>query len=305
MLKRQVPRFVVGLFTLLGFLLALVAIIWIGASHYFEKGRTYLTFFDESVQGLQRDSSVKYRGVDVGRVVDIRVAPDNRLIMVVMRIDMKDDLTKRLAAQLQLAGITGIVFVNLDLQRPEDRERTPKITFPTEYPVIPSRPSEISRLLQSVDVVVSKFGEIDTRGVLDQVKATAAQIEIFFRGERMNEILKKVEATVGNLQSITARVDKLLAEGKVDRVFAEGADALKEVRLVAATLKTEFEELNLRDTVARVNRLVADIKYTGASLNQSLENLDLLLGRLKDRPSDVIFGGSPRPRFNEKVTVQP
>lgn len=305
MLKRQVPRFVVGLFTLLGFLLALVAIIWIGASHYFEKGRTYLTFFDESVQGLQRDSTVKYRGVDVGRVVDIRVAPDNRLIMVVMRIDMKDDLTKRLAAQLQLAGITGIVFINLDLQRPEDLARTPKITFPTEYPVIPSRPSEISRLLQSVDVVVSKFGEIDTRGVLDQVKATAAQIEIFFRGERMNEILKKVEATIGNLQSITARVDKLLAEGKVDRVFAEGADALKEVRLVAAALKTEFEELNLRDTVARVNRLVADIKYTGASLNQSLENLDLLLGRLKDRPSDIIFGGSPRPRFNEKVTVQP
>ncbi|MCL6620497.1 MAG: MlaD family protein [Syntrophobacterales bacterium] len=305
MVKRQIPRFVVGLFTLLGFLLVLVAIIWIGASHYFEKGRTYLTFFDESVQGLQRDSSVKYRGVDVGRVVDIRVAPDNRLIMVVMRIDMKDDLTKRLAAQLQLAGITGIVFVNLDLQRPEDLTRTPKITFPTEYPVIPSRPSEISRLMQSVDVVVSKFGEIDTRGVLDQVKATAAQIEIFFRGERMENILKKVEATIGNLQSITARVDKLLAEGKVDRVFGEGADALKEVRLVAASLKNEVEELNLRDTVARVNRLLADIKYTGASLNQSLENLDLLLGRLKDRPSDVLFGGSPRPRFNEKVTVQP
>jgi len=305
MLKRQIPRFVVGLFTLLGFILALAAIIWIGASHYFEKGNIYVTFFDESVQGLQRDSTVKYRGVDVGRVVDIRVAPDNRLIMVVMRIDMKDDLTKRLAAQLQLAGITGIVFVNLDIQRPEDLKRTPQITFPTEYPVIPSRPSEIARIMESVNVVVSKFGEIDTRGVLDQVKATAAQIEIFFRGERMENILKKTEATLANLQTITARVDKLLAEGKVDRVFVEGADALKEVRFVAVNLKNEIDELNLRDTVARLNRFISDVRYTGANLQQTLENLDLLLGRLKDRPSDLIFGGSPRPRWNEKVTVQP
>lgn len=305
MIKRQVPRFVVGLFTLLGFILALVAIIWVGASHYFEKGRTYVSFFDESVQGLQRDSTVKYRGVDVGRVVDIRVAPDNRLIAVVMRIDMREDVTQKLAAQLQLAGITGIVFVNLDLQRPEDKDRYPKITFPTEYPVIPSRPSEVTKIMESVNVVVSKFGEIDTRGVLDQVKATAAQIEIFFRGERMEAILKKVEATLGNLQSITSRVDKLLAEGKVDRVFTESADTLKEVRLFAVNLKKEIDELNLRETVARVNSLVLEIKTTGANLQQTMDNLDALIARLKMRPSDIIFGTNPKPRWNEEVQVKP
>ncbi len=305
MLKRQAPRFIVGLFTLLGFILALVAIIWVGASHYFEKGRTYVTYFDESVQGLQRDSTVKYRGVDVGRVVDIRVAPDNRLIAVVMRIDMREEITQKLAAQLQLAGITGIVFVNLDLQRPEDQDRYPKVTFPSEYPVIPARPSEITKIMENVDVVVRKFGEIDTRGVLDQVKATAAQIEIFFRGERMEAILKKVEGTLANIQSITGRVDKLLAEGKVDRVFAESADALKEVRLFAVNLRNEIEELNLRETVSKVNSLVLEIKTHGASLSQTMENLDALIARLKMRPSDVIFGANPKPRWNEEVQVKP
>ncbi len=305
MIRRQIPRFVVGLFTLLGFLLAMVAIVWVGASHYFEKGGTYVTFFDESVQGLQRDSTVKYRGVDVGRVVDIRVAPDNRLIAVVMRIDLREDVTQKLAAQLQLAGITGIVFVNLDIQRPEDKERAPKITFPTEYPVIPSRPSEVTKLMESVNVVVGKFGEIDTRGVLDQVKATAAEIEIFFKGKRMEAILQKVEATLANLQSITARVDKLLAEGKVDRVFVEGADTLKEVRLFTASLKREIDELNLGQTLRRVNSLVAEIKDTGGNLQQTLENLDALISRLKDRPSDFLFGGPPAPRWNEKVQVKP
>jgi hypothetical protein len=150
-----------------------------------------------------------------------------------------------------------------------------------------------------VNVVVSKFGEIDTRGVLDQVKATAAEIEIFFRGKRMEAILQKVEGTLANLQSITTRVDKLLAEGKVDRVLVEGADTLKEVRLFAVQMKTEIDELNLRETVGRVNRLVSEVKYTGANLQQTMEHLEALISRLRNRPSDLIFGTSPRPRENE------
>ena len=55
-----------------------VFILWLGMVQYFQEGRKYVAFFDESVQGLQKDSAVKYRGVDIGRVEDIRVAPDGR-----------------------------------------------------------------------------------------------------------------------------------------------------------------------------------------------------------------------------------
>ena len=79
-------KLMVGIFVLLGFALATGSIIWLGMSNYFEKGLYYVAYFDESVQGLDKDSPVKYRGVSIGRVESINVAPDETLIQVVMKI---------------------------------------------------------------------------------------------------------------------------------------------------------------------------------------------------------------------------
>ena len=87
----KTSKFLIGLFVMAGILLGVGIIVWIGASKYFQKGSTYVTFFDESVQGLQMDSSVKYRGVDVGRVERIRVAPDYKLVEVVMKVELEGD----------------------------------------------------------------------------------------------------------------------------------------------------------------------------------------------------------------------
>jgi phospholipid/cholesterol/gamma-HCH transport system substrate-binding protein len=65
-ISSKTSKFLIGLFVIGGTLIGVGAVVWIGASKYFQKGATYVTFFDESVQGLQVDSSVKYRGVDVG-----------------------------------------------------------------------------------------------------------------------------------------------------------------------------------------------------------------------------------------------
>ena len=126
-MARQSTNFVIGLFVIIGCVLGVVAIIWVGATSYFQKGNTYISYFDESVQGLQVDSGVKYRGVEVGRVETIRVAPDNRLIGVVMKINLRDDLQKNSVAQLKAAGITGVMFVDLDRKKPGEPDLSPKI----------------------------------------------------------------------------------------------------------------------------------------------------------------------------------
>ena len=89
----------------LGTLLASVLVIWVGATRYFETGSRYVTYFDESVQGLQKDSPVKYRGVEVGRVEQIRVAPDNHLIEVLVKIDLAEGVRNNVVAELKAVGI--------------------------------------------------------------------------------------------------------------------------------------------------------------------------------------------------------
>ena len=85
-------KFLIGLFVIGGTLLFAAIIIWVGAARILTKGSLYSVYFDESVQGLQVDSAIKYRGVAIGKVQKIKVAPDNRLIEVVMKIDIESDL---------------------------------------------------------------------------------------------------------------------------------------------------------------------------------------------------------------------
>ena len=105
-------------------------------------------------------------------------------------------------AQLKVAGITGMVFVELDRKKPGEADQSPKISFPSEYPVIPSRPSEIAKIMTGVNTVVDKFNQMDTRGVFDQFKSTAAEIEIFFRGKDMEAIIANVKALTANMKNI-------------------------------------------------------------------------------------------------------
>jgi len=91
-------KFLIGLFVIIGALICAGVIIWVGAAKFFTKGALYNVYFDESVQGLQVDSAIKYRGVEIGKVQKIDVAPDYRLIEVTMKIDLEGDLQKQTIA---------------------------------------------------------------------------------------------------------------------------------------------------------------------------------------------------------------
>lgn len=299
-MARKTSKFMVGLFTTLGVILGVIAIIWIGASNYFEKGARYVAYFDESVQGLQKDSAVKYRGVEVGRVEAIRVSPDNKLIAVILKIKLKDeDLTRTAVAQLKVAGITGLVFVELDRKKPGEPDQSPKLNFPAEYPVIASRPSEIARIMAGVNSVVEKFNEIDARGVFDQLKSTGAEIEVFFRGKKMEAILANMEATLANTKQITARVDKSLAADRLEKTLAEVQSAVKEARLMLASVNDEIKAMNLPGTLEKTRAIAREVEATSENLRRTSETLESFLGRINDRPSDLLFGKPPKGRFNE------
>lgn len=295
----KTPKFMVGLFVTLGVILIVVAIIWVGATKYFEKGNVYATYFDESVQGLQKDSTVKYRGVEVGRVEQIGVAPDNRLISVVMKVNLKEDLPHTAIAQLKVAGITGMVFVELDRQKKGEAAQSPKISFPSEYPVIPSKPSEITKIMSGVNAVVDKFNQMDTSGMLDQFKSTAAEIQIFFKGKDMEAILANVKALTANLKDASARLDKTMAAGKIDSILAETDSTIQVTKALLIVLQQDLKSLNLRETIGKTQTIASEIKATSENLRQASETLDSFMTRIKDRPPDLLFGKPPKKRFNE------
>ena len=316
----------IGLFVTIGILIGAVAVVWLGASKYFEKGAIYATYFDESVQGLQLDSAVKYRGVEVGRVEKIRVAPDNTLIEVIMKIDLKGKLERDDVAQLKAAGITGIVFVELSRKGPREPDLSPKITFVSEYPIISSKPSDIKQLLTGIDNVIQSLSKIDTQGISDQIKST----------------LKVLESTVTSVNSVAASVEKTIGAGKLEEAILEVKNTLLKVQNFVSDVQKELQAMNLGKTgtniehaTARLDKIMSsgevetilgevnevskkmdqlvegldkrsleitnNIKATSENLKRASESLEMLVDRVYASPSDLLFGQPPpRRRENEK-----
>ena len=154
-------KFAVGLFVAVGFFLAAMAIIWLGMSHYFEKGHFCVAYFDESVQGLSKDSPVKYRGVSVGRVYRLGVAPDATLIEAVLQIDPAIVKPAEMVAQLKNVGITGSMFIDLDRKKPGDSALSPKITFSAPFPVVLTKPSQIKEFMGDVREILNNFKKLN------------------------------------------------------------------------------------------------------------------------------------------------
>ena len=293
-----------GLFVTIGIILGVVAIIWVGASKYFEKGDRYVTFFNESVQGLQQDSAVKYRGVDVGRVEGIRVAPDNRLIEVVMKIRLREEVEKNNVASLRAVGITGIVFIELDRRDPEEPDLSPRIDFASEYPIIPSRPSQLRQIFSGIDEIVEKIKQIDLEGLSKSITHSAKAAEDLLAGPRTQKVLANLESISVNLDQTMARVEKITAEGNLEGIVDETRAALVEARSLIAVTRDELKALRLAETAEKTNRLVdslsrtsrttaRDLQVMSDNMKRSSETLERLVERLESNPSDLLFSKPP------------
>lgn len=274
-MAKKTSSFLVGLFVTLGLVLGTALVIWVGASRYFEPGNRYAAYFDESVQGLQKDSTVKYRGVDVGRVERIRVAPDNHLVEVVMKIDLTADIRKGMAAELKSAGITGIMFVELARVVPGEKVTTPKITFATEHPVIPSRISTMQRVFAQVEEVMEKMKSVDFEGVSDQFKASGMAAERFFDGPRTRALMENLERTTRRIDETVARVDNVLSGGRLEKVADAMEADLDAVGRLTAKLSKDIEDARIPDRSAEAKQVLVEARELLADARRELKEMRL------------------------------
>ena len=191
------------------------------------------------------------------------------------------------------------MFVELDLRKPGEPDLSPKITFPSEYPIIASRPSEMHRLVAGANEIVQKFNQIDAKGISDQLIATTKSLEELIKGKQINSILTRVDAAAGNLDRLTARADKVLAGAALDKTVGEAREAIKGAQAMLATLNDQILAMKLPATLAAAREIGRELQATSQNLRQSSETLEMLLLRLYDRPSDILFGQPPKKRWNE------
>jgi phospholipid/cholesterol/gamma-HCH transport system substrate-binding protein len=322
-------KFSVGLFVATGIGFALLAIIWLGMSRFFEKGQYFVTYFNESVQGLDMESPVKYRGVSIGRVQTIGVAPDSKLIEVVLKIDAGKSLGSDIVAQLKSVGITGSMFVELDRKRPNEPDHAPPLSFPTEYPVVASKPSEISELVRGIDDMLDQIRSLDLKGISEKVKlsfdkinhkldhadikgvsenltASLVSMRDLLSDDRWDRIVGSVAEAGENLNDLVLRANKGL--GTIESIVGDNESVINlAIRdfgqaMASANILLEKSQALINGTDASQTQLRRHLVVVAQNLEKASEDLQRLLDVLSKHPSQLMFGEPPRARMVEPET---
>ncbi|MDO9107298.1 MAG: MlaD family protein [Methylovulum sp.] len=210
-----------GLF-LLALVTATVAIIyWIG---HFERERNhYVISTRESVSGLNPESVVFYRGIAVGKVLNVQFDPyDSGTILVPIEVDKNITLTKGVYAVLQLKGVTGLTQIDL-----QDSGDMPQVLSSGDNPVyrIPLKPSMTDKLMNSGEDLLKKADHLMVR------------LSLLLNDENTQNI----GDILGNLNILTAKLTQL--QHSVDSALAEVPALSRDARKTLAHIDTLSSDL--------------------------------------------------------------
>jgi phospholipid/cholesterol/gamma-HCH transport system substrate-binding protein len=274
-MEREANYTAVGAFVLLIATMASLFVYWYAGSGDARDFQRYEIYFEGSVSGLNRGSTVRYLGVEVGRVVTIRI--DKRAadrVQVIADIDSHTPISKETTASLAMQGVTGLLYIDLLANRDAKRVMAP---VPSEaYPVIDSVQSNFDRLLASLPELVGRATVVIDRAALllsdENIKA-------------LSRTLQNIEQTSTTLPGAMRDAAVVVAELKatlVDvRAAAAGARQLIDTSgpdLAAASQRIRAIAENLAKTTANLDRLMADHRQdVGLFLRDSLPEMERLL----------------------------
>jgi phospholipid/cholesterol/gamma-HCH transport system substrate-binding protein len=304
-MEREANYAAVGAFVLLVIVMGGMFVYWYSDSREHRDYTRYEIYFEGSVSGLERGAAVRFLGVDVGRVADMRVdTRDTVRVQVIADIDSSAPVSETTVAELSLQGITGLLYI--DLIRNNGTRRLSAAVPSERYPVIRSVRSNFDVLLSSLPEligIVSGVAERANMVLSDQniaaLSKTLANLDKSTEG--LPETMREVRSLVADLRGATAEIRAVASSARsvTETAGPEVTAALKRVREITD---------NLASTSARIDRLVEDNRQDIRSFTrEGLPELERFLreGRaaareirdlsrsLREDPSQLLYQQSP------------
>jgi paraquat-inducible protein B len=274
-----------GLFVVIGAVLAIATVLYLGAQSLKKETVSYHSYFDEAVTGLELGSPVRYRGVSIGNVSTIDIAPDRRHVEVTYdlgvsvldrlglaagkgqqtKISMPPDLRVQLGSQ----GITGVKYVLVDFF---DIKSNPAPALPFKVPAntIPAAASTMKNLEDSVVRAVNRIPDLvdELVGLLGNVNRITGDLE-------SKQLAAKVEATLGNADMVLRALDGKIAEAKVGELSKEAQATLASVNQAVSRMDGLLAKVDgdrgLLASSLRASDSVGDVANNAKGLSVELE----------------------------------
>lgn len=301
-MESKVNYALVGAFVVILGSALLLGVLWLAAGGGLaKKYDVYLALVGESVAGLNLNAPVKYRGVDVGKVKDIRLDPANPAqVRLLFAIERDTPIKEDTEAVLKTQGLTGIAYVELD----GSSQASPPLRAipPEEYPVIRTKPSLSARLENVLTTVLAKLdstsdsvNKVLSPENLAAFKSTLADLATLARtlAARQATIDRGITSAARTFDNTARGTERL---GPVIEHIGQSADAVRQ--MADAVGKTSVSAGQAVDTLgAEVRHFSSDTVPELQNLLGELNSLTLSLRHLIEEternPRAFIFGRQP------------
>jgi phospholipid/cholesterol/gamma-HCH transport system substrate-binding protein len=287
-MEKTANYFFVGIFVSLATLALVGFTIWLMAAGDFSQKQRYTIYFTDTVSGLVNEAGVKYQGVDVGRIVGIRLAPErNDLVKVDVEVREGTPIRAGTSATIELQGITGSSYV--ELNTPIDDQEPPRRVAGEPYPVLEGKGSELRAFLDELPELGMKLQS--ALGSVEQFAQEGAKM-----AGSIDEFSKEGTRTANSIRSLsdnlkgeigTLRTDFGKALASIDDFSKEGAKTAESIRGLSDNLKGEIGTIksDLGNTLSSIQQFSKE----GARTADSIRGL---ADTLKADPSQVLRGPS-------------
>jgi phospholipid/cholesterol/gamma-HCH transport system substrate-binding protein len=297
-METRVNYAIVGIFVV-ALSIALVGVgLWLGADISAKEYHRYSIYTEESVAGLTSKAAVRYRGVTVGYVDSIELAPNNpEQVHVVVAIEDGTPIKTDTKAKLDIQGLTGLAAIELT---GGTRQASQLAASPGEpYPIIESEPSLITRVdsaltqgLQILNRLADQVSKVLSDENIATIHSTLANLEAV--STLLTENSAHIRNTLHNAEQLSAAgttaanaLPGLLRQaeqtlGRFDALAADLQTASGQFGQLSSDGQEGLHQLN-RVTLPQLNSLLVEMQRLG-------ENLTRLSEEFNENPQMLIFG---------------
>jgi len=298
-MEREANYTAVGAFVLLVATMAALFVYWYAGSAEARDYKRYEIYFQGSVSGLNRGSTVRYLGVEVGRVVAIRI--DKRAsdrVQVIADIDAGTPISDDTLASLSLQGVTGLLYIDLLAHADTKRRMDP---VPSEqYPVIDSVQSSFDLFLASLPDLVGRASRVlsdenitSFTRTMTNLEKTSASLPATMKDAA--EVVAQLKAALSDMRAAAAGARSFVDSAGPDLTVA--SERLRKISESLASTSANLDQLLnehrqdvglfLRDSLPEMERLLRDSR-------QAAQEFRELSRSLKADPSQLLYESNYR-----------
>ena len=263
-MRNRSQKIRLGIFLFVSLAILLSVIGFFTTREFFEKEDIYYVSYEGiSVSGLEVGSPVKYMGIKVGTIKDIRIDPTN-VNKVIIELSLQPDtpIKEDVQADITSMGITGLKAIEISGGSNEAQSLEPGSQ-------IPAGSSLTQEITGKAEVIAQKAEKV------------LNNLQIFTQPENLNkftEVLEKISLLTEQANRTVIKIDTIVSENRRD------------IRQSIAPMKVISERLDESSRLLETTMQTINLKVQSDTIDDILTNVRDVSARLKESDIQALIG---------------